>query len=242
MVGEGERGLRVLVVEDQRDIAENVWDYLERRGYEVDHAHDGLTALRLLERDTFDLIVLDLGLPRLDGVEVCRQIRHYGNQTPLLMLTARDTLEDKLLGFEVGADDYLTKPFALEEMEVRLRNLIRRARRGEHAGLRVSTLHFDPQTLQFSREHVGGMLSPLQGRVLTALMRASPAVLRHNDLIAAVWGAEGGDTNALHGLIHSLRQLIDKPFAQAMLLSVHGVGYRIVDPEAQRDSRADGTD
>ncbi len=228
-------GLRVLVVEDQRDIAENVWDYLERRGYEVDHAYDGITATRLLESTCYDLIVLDLGLPRLDGIEVCRQLRKRGGTVPVLMLTARDTLDDKLLGFEVGADDYLTKPFALEELEARLRNLIRRARRDETAGLVVGRLRFDPSGQRFFRDHQQGQLTPLQARLLAALMRASPNVLRHAELVTTVWGTEGGDSTALHGLVHSLRQMIDRPFEHAMLLSVHGIGYRLVEAADQDD-------
>ena len=236
MANEPATGLRVLVVEDQRDIAENVWDYLERRGYEVDHAHDGVTATRLLELTSFDLIVLDLGLPRLDGIEVCRQLRKRGGSTPVLMLTARDTLEDKLLGFEVGADDYLTKPFALEELEARLRNLIRRTRRREMTGLVIGDLRLDQAAQQFERGRQRGQLTPLQVRLLAALMRASPNVLRHAELVTAVWGTEGGDSTALHGLVHSLRQLIDRPFKHAMLLSVHGIGYRLLQPADQGDA------
>ena len=235
MANDAVLGLHVLVVEDQRDIAENIWDYLERRGYEVDHAHDGVTATRLLESSRYDLIVLDLGLPRLDGIEVCRQLRKRGETVPVLMLTARDTLDDKLLGFEVGADDYLTKPFALEELEARLRSLNRRARRNETAGLVVGRLRFDPIGQQFFRDPQHGQLTPLQARLLAALMRASPNVLRLAELVTAVWGNEGGDSTALHGLAHSLRQLIDRPFEHAMLLSVHGIGYRLVEAADQGD-------
>lgn len=117
--------MKVLIVEDQYDIAANIWDFLERRGYQVDHAGDGMSGLAHVMRDRFDVIVLDLGLPRLDGLELCRRMRQAGQGTPVLMLTARDTLEDKLRGFAEGADDYMVKPFELKELEARLRVLHR---------------------------------------------------------------------------------------------------------------------
>ena len=110
----------VLLVEDQHDIAANIWDFLERRGYRVDHAADGEAGMAAALRGNFDVIVLDLGLPRLDGLDLCRRLRETDRRTPVLMLTARDTLDDKLRGFAEGADDYLVKPFALAELEARI--------------------------------------------------------------------------------------------------------------------------
>ena len=121
-------GLRVLVVEDQHDIAANIWDFLERRGYVVDHAADGETGLARAIAGNHDVIVLDLGLPRLDGLELCRRLREAGHGVPVLMLTARDTLDDKLRGFAEGADDYMVKPFAMTELEARIRVVHRRGR------------------------------------------------------------------------------------------------------------------
>src|SRR5690606_17423348 len=118
-------GIRVLVVEDQADIAANIWDFLERRGYLVDHAADGAAGLARALHGVFDVIVLDLGLPRLDGPELCRRLRDAGHGVPVLMLTARDTLDDKLRGFAEGADDYMVKPFAMRELEARIRVLHR---------------------------------------------------------------------------------------------------------------------
>ena len=112
--------LRVLVIEDQHDIAANIWDFLERRGHEVDHCADGVSGLARAMRGDVDVVVLDLGLPRMDGLDLCRRLREAGNGVPILMLTARDTLEDKLRGFAEGADDYLVKPFAMRELEARI--------------------------------------------------------------------------------------------------------------------------
>lgn len=118
-------GLRVLLIEDQHDIAANIWDFLERRGHEMDHCADGASGLARALRGDIDVIVLDLGLPRLDGLELCRRLREAGHGVPVLMLTARDTLEDKLRGYAEGADDYLVKPFAMRELEARIRALRR---------------------------------------------------------------------------------------------------------------------
>lgn len=118
-------GLHVLLIEDEHDIAANIWDFLERRGHVVDHCADGASGLARALRGGFDVVVLDLGLPRLDGLALCRRLREAGHGVPVLMLTARDTLDDKLRGFAEGADDYLVKPFALPELEVRLRALVR---------------------------------------------------------------------------------------------------------------------
>ena len=125
-MNEGAAMLRILLIEDQRDIAANIWDFLEFRGFVMDHAADGATGLRMAMDGGYDVIVLDLGLPKLDGLELCRKLREGGRDTPVLMLTARDTLEDKLTGFAQGADDYLVKPFAMKELEARIRALYRR--------------------------------------------------------------------------------------------------------------------
>lgn len=222
--------LRVLIVEDQRDIAANIWDYLERRGHVVDHAADGQTGLALAMRGGFDVVVLDLGLPRLDGLELCASLRAAGNSVPVLMLTARDTLEDRVRGFAEGADDYLVKPFEMRELEVRLQALHRRGRPAPDRPLQVGELGYDPRSMLATRGSRSVALTRSQGKLLYALMQSSPAIMPHAALMHAVWGEENGDIAALHTHIYDLRALIDRSFDFTMIQSVRGFGYRLVPP------------
>ena len=219
---------RVLVVEDQHDIAANIWDFLERRGYEVDHAGDGASGLVHAMRGNFDVIVLDLGLPRLDGLELCRRLREAGRGTPVLMLTARDTLDDKLKGYAEGADDYMVKPFELKEMEARLRALLRRAHPPSDAALAVGELRFDPASMIATRAGRSIPLTRAQAAILDLLMRRSPGVVPQGALMERVWPRHDGDARALHTHIYELRALVDKPFDGGLIQTVHGIGYRLV--------------
>ena len=222
-------GLHVLLIEDQHDIAANIWDFLERRGHEMDHCADGVTGLARALHGRFDAIVLDLGLPRMDGLELCRRLREAGRGVPVLMLTARDTLDDKLRGFAEGADDYLVKPFAMRELEARLHAVQRRVR--PMAGrMAHGPLSFDPQTLTAEREGQRIPVTRLQGALLGLLLREAPRIVPHAALIEAGWGGEGGGSAALQTQVYELRALVDKPFAHALIQSVRGVGYRIVAP------------
>lgn len=223
--------LKVLIVEDQHDIAANIWDFLERRGYVVDHAADGATGLMHAMRSHFDVIVLDLGLPKLDGLDLCRQLRGAGRGTPVLMLTARDTLDDKLKGFAEGADDYMVKPFELKELEARIRALNRRGQPPAKINMVAGPLRFDPEAMMASREGRRIALTRAQGLILALLMRRSPAVVSQRALLECVWGDQGGDAAALHTHLYSLRNLVDKPFGAQMIQTVHGIGYRLVAPD-----------
>jgi DNA-binding response OmpR family regulator len=222
-------GLRVLVIEDQHDIAANIWDFLDRRGYLVDHCADGASGLARALREPFDAIVLDLGLPRLDGLDLCRQLRQAGHGVPVLMLTARDTLDDKLRGYAEGADDYMVKPFAMRELDARLRALTRHAVPPAHA-IEVGGLHYDPRTMLATRDGQRIPMTRLQGALLAALLRNHPNVSTHQSLLRAGWGDEGGDLPALQTQVYELRALVDRPFAQPMIQSVRGIGYRLVLP------------
>lgn len=221
-------GIRVLIVEDQHDIAANIWDFLERRGYTVDHAADGESGLSHALQGDFDVIVLDLGLPRLDGLDLCRRLREAGRGVPVLMLTARDTLDDKLRGYAEGADDYMVKPFAMRELEARIRVLHRRSQPATTHPLRVGTLSYDPKAMLATRESQTVALTRAQGAILMALMQDSPSVISHAELMRAIWGEDGGDSAALHTHVYELRALLDRPFAQRMIQSVRGIGYRLV--------------
>lgn len=229
--------MRILIIEDNRDIAANLGDYLSDLGHEVDYAFDGITGLHLAIVNEFDAMVLDLALPGMDGLEVCRKLREEGRkETPVLMLTARDQLDDKLAGFESGADDYLVKPFELKEVEARLEVLAKRGQRIAPRELDVGDLHFNLETLTVSREGRNINLNPIGLKLLEKLMSASPAVVSRRDLEHHVWGEELPDSDSLRVHIHSLRAAIDKPFKEPMIRTRHGIGYSIVEPDAVSSS------
>ena len=225
--------MRVLIVEDNPDIAANLGDFLEDHGHTVDFAGDGVTGLHLAVVNDFDAIVLDLALPGMDGLELCRKLRgDAGKDTPVLMLTARDRLQDKLSGFETGADDYMVKPFELQEVEARLKVLASRGRRRVRRQLQVGDLVFNLDTLSVSRTGVDIYLNPIGLKLLQSLMEASPNVVSRNDLEMEVWGEEMPDSDSLRVHIHSLRSAIDKPFGSNMIQTRHGIGYRLVESSA----------
>ena len=225
--------MRVLIVEDNPDIAANLGDFLEDHGHTVDFAGDGVTGLHLAVVNDFDAIVLDLALPGMDGLELCRKLRgDAGKDTPVLMLTARDRLQDKLSGFETGADDYMVKPFELQEVEARLKVLASRGRRRVRRQLQVGDLMFNLDTLAVSRKGVDIYLNPIGLKLLQCLMEASPNVVSRNDLEMEVWGEEMPDSDSLRVHIHSLRSAIDKPFGSNMIQTRHGIGYRLVESSA----------
>ncbi len=225
--------MRILVIEDNSDIAANLGDYLEDRGHSVDFAADGITGLHLAVVNDFDAIVLDLNLPGLDGLEVCRKLRAEARkQTPVLMLTARDTLDNKLTGFDAGADDYLIKPFALQEVDARLNVLARRGKAAQPRVLNVADLEYNLDTLEVRRQAKLLQLNPTALKILQALMEASPSVVTRQELETRVWGEELPDSDSLRVHIHGLRAAVDKPFDKPLIQTRHGIGYRIADPEA----------
>ncbi len=225
--------MRILVIEDNSDIAANLGDYLEERGHTVDFAADGVTGLHLAVVNDFDAIVLDLNLPGMDGLEVCRKLRQDARkQTPVLMLTARDALENKLDGFEAGADDYLVKPFALQEVDARLAVLLRRGKGPQSRILNVADLEYNLDTLEVRREGRLLQLNPTALKILQSLMESSPSVVTRQELETRVWGEELPDSDSLRVHIHGLRAAVDKPFPKPLIQTRHGIGYRIADPDA----------
>ncbi len=225
--------MRILVIEDNRDIAANLGDFLEDRGHTVDYAADGVAGLHLAVVNDFDAIILDLNLPGMDGLEVCKRLRAEGRkQTPVLMLTARDSLDSKLAGFESGADDYLVKPFALQEVEARLAVLARRGKAAQPRVLHVADLEYNLDTLEVMRGGKSIQLNPTALKILQSLMEASPSVVTRLELENRVWGEELPDSDSLRVHIHGLRAAIDKPFDKALIQTRHGIGYRIADTES----------
>jgi len=221
--------MRILIIEDNRSIVLSLVEYLEGRGHIVDTASDGLKGMTMALNNEHDVIVLDIMLPRIDGLEVCRRLRDEAElATPILMLTARDTIEDKLRGFDSGADDYLVKPFSLAELEARLHVLQKRTRGTTPTALRVGSLQIDVARHQVTRDGKLLELTPTGMKLLMTLMRAYPAIVARGELERAVWGQLPPDSDALRTHLHNLRQLVDKPFAKSMLVTVHGVGVRLV--------------
>ncbi|MBI4755866.1 MAG: response regulator transcription factor [Betaproteobacteria bacterium] len=226
--------ISVLIVEDHRDLAESIADYLEERGYVVDVAMDGVTGLHLAVSQPHDVIVLDLMLPGLDGLGVCRRLRQdAASSVPVLMLTARATLEDKAAGFGEGADDYLVKPFQLRELDLRLQALVRRSRGGEQGQvLRVGDLVFDLRTLAVERAGRPISLPALPLRLLEVLMKRAPQVVARRELERAIWGDTPPDSDALRVHMHTLRAAIEPAGLPPLLHTLRGIGYQMKAPDA----------
>jgi len=225
--------LRVLVVEDHRDIAANIADFLEARGHQADFAYDGVSGMHLALTRELDVIILDVMLPGMSGYAFCRKLREEAKRdTPVLMLTARDTVVDRLEGFRAGTDDYVTKPFSLEELEARLLALFRRWRPNRGALLRVDDLELDLGTYSVRRAGRAIDLNPASFKILAELMRASPNLVTKERLEAALWGDAPPASDALRSQIYLLRQAIDRPFQRPLLVTLHGVGYRLVTSDA----------
>jgi DNA-binding response OmpR family regulator len=226
--------MRLLIIEDNPDIVANLYEFFEPRGYTLDSAPNGYMGLGLASQHEYDAVVLDVMLPGLNGVELCQKLRNELHvSTPVLMLTARDTLSDKAAGFDAGADDYLVKPFSLLELEMRLKALVRRAR-GTAQGspiLRVGDLVFDISTYSATRAGKPLALTRTGYVLLRCLMRAAPKVVPRDTLEHEVWGDDRPDSDALRTHLHALRQALDKPFPFAMLRTVPGIGYRLVAQE-----------
>lgn len=226
----GATSIRVLIVEDNRDICGNIATYLEKYSYVLDFAYDGISAIHLVSSNAYDVIVLDLMLPRLDGLSVCEKLRADAEvETPVLMLTARDTLEDKLAGFKAGADDYLVKPFALQELHARLQALYKRNHRKAEKRLTVGDLTLNRSTLQAHRAGRRIDLTPAGRRLLQRLMEEAPCVVARDELETLLWADERPDGDALRSHLYRLRQAIDEPFDRPLIHTVHRIGYRIAE-------------
>ena len=224
--------MKLLFIEDNRDILANVYQYFEALGYELDSAIDGVAGLALAACQEFDVIVLDLRLPRLDGLEVCRQLREIHHcYTPVLMLTARSALEDKIDGFDSGADDYMLKPFELPELDARLKALARRARGPRATTLRYADIVLDLEMHEARRAGRRLELSPISFKMLAQLLRSAPAFVSKAELERDIWGEDSPESDALRSHVYALRKAIDKPFHVPLLHTLHGVGYRLVLPD-----------
>lgn len=222
--------LRILVVEDNRDLATELVDFLASGGNSVECALDGITGMHMAIVNEYDAIVLDLMLPGMDGMLLCRKLRQEAKKsTPILMLTARDSLEDKIAGLEAGADDYMVKPAELREMEARLKALARRGTTRPAAAqkLKVGDLVMDQGGRTLYRGDTRLDLPPIPYKILELLMERSPQVVKREELEHLVWNNTRPDSDALRAHMHVLRTLIDKPFDKQLLHTIWGVGYQM---------------
>jgi len=227
----------ILLVEDHPELAATVGDYLEAKGYTVDYASDGVMAVHLAVTQPFDAIVLDVMLPGLDGIKVCQRLRREAQlTTPIIMLTARDQLDDKLAGFEVGADDYLVKPFDMPELVARVEAIIRRGR-GIASVYTVEDLTMNLETMEVRRGGREIKLSRTMFDILRILLRESPKVVPRETLERELWGDDLPDSDTLRSHLYNLRRAVDKPFDHPLVETLAGRGYRI-----RPVSAADGTE
>ena len=217
--------MRILVVEDEMKVASFIKKGLEEEGYAVDAAHDGEEGLERIGTNVYDAIVLDLMLPKVNGIEVMRELRARKLNVPVLMLTARDTLADKVMGLDAGADDYLTKPFAFEELLARIRSLLRRGK-AEVAMLKVADLLLDPATRKVKRGGKEITLTSKEFSLLEYMMRNVNKPLTRTTLSEHVWDINFDRmTNVVDVYINFLRNKIDKDFEPKLIHTVRGVGY-----------------
>lgn len=223
--------MQLLIVEDNKDILTNLADYLGLKGYVVDCAEDGLTGLHLAATQHYDLIILDVMLPGMNGYTLCEHLRKNAKSTtPVIMLTARDALDDRLAGFKAGADDYLLKPFAMSELAARVEAVLSRTN-SRLRQLQVADLIYDLETLEVHRAGVLLKLNPIGLKLLAFLMERSSSVVKRELIERALWGEDVPDSDSLRSHVHQLRQIIDKPFSKPLLHTVHGIGYRLVDSD-----------
>lgn len=225
-----ETSLSILIIEDNAQLAANIYDYLEACGHSLDAAPDGISGLNLAATKKYDAVVLDWNLPRMDGLTVLRRLRNDEQiAVPVIMLTARDQLADKIDGFESGLDDYLVKPVALPELEIRLRSLVARRRQSmapDHV-LAVADLIFNLRTLEVTRGSRRVQLSRTSRALLELLMRESPKVVARERLEQTAWGDETPQIDLLRSHMYVLRRAIDQESERKLLHTISGVGYRL---------------
>ncbi|KAA0914085.1 response regulator transcription factor [Psychrobacter sp. ANT_WB68] len=224
---------KILVIEDNPDIVANIYAFFEPKGFELDNAHNGLSGLALAASNRYDVILLDVMLPGMDGTKLCKTLREeLHDKTPVLMLTARDTVLDKVAGFDSGADDYLVKPFSLVELEARIKALIRR-HQDEHFehSIRIGKLSLNAAEHSIKREDKVLKLTPTGFKIMHTLMSVAPRVVSKAELEEKVWGQDIPSSDALRTHMHSVRAQVDKPFSEPMIMTIAGIGYQVIDPD-----------
>ena len=226
--------MKILLVEDNNNLALNITEYFECKDNVIDYAADGVTALNLALSETYDVMVLDVMLPGMDGFSLCQELREKnGIATPVIMLTARDTEEDKLKGFSAGTDDYMVKPFSLPELEARLIALLRRANKtllGSQE-LVVADLVYYPDTMNFKRDGVSLSLKPVPRKILVMLMRKANCIVTRREIEREIWNDDPPDSEALRSHIYAIRSELNKDKSTNLLHTIRGEGYILGDTE-----------
>ena len=216
----------VLLIEDDIDLAVTIVDYLKLENINCDHFSNGVAAFQALQQANYQCIILDWQLPRMSGIDFAKRLRSLGEDIPILMLTAKDRLDDKLTGFEAGVDDYLVKPFALAEMLARIKTLSKR-RSGEALLLKVADIEMECKLKQVTRAGQILKLSPTGFQLLELLLRASPEAISRKRIIQTVWGEESPDSDSLKVLIHRLRKQVDSNREIPIIHTIQGYGFAI---------------
>jgi len=218
--------INVLLVEDDIDLASTMVDYFEIESISCDHAANGIHGLSLIENNHYDVILLDINLPRLDGLSVCHKVRSMSNDTPILMLTAKDSLSDKIAGFDAGTDDYLVKPFEMEELVVRIGALSKR-RSGQMSTLTVGQLTLNlPQRIACHNDE-NLKLTPITFKLLKKLMQSYETPVARTKLMHAIWGDEQPDSNSLKVHIHHLRKQFEQNNVKLSIITEPGYGFML---------------
>jgi DNA-binding response OmpR family regulator len=224
------QALSILIIEDNAALAANVYDYLEACGHHPDAAPDGASALGLLAIHHYDAIVLDWMMPRMDGITMLEKLRKdQASRIPVILVTAKDQIDDKIQGFMTGADDYVVKPVALPELEIRLQVLAQRARGAQAVArtLDVVDLSFNLDTLVVTRAGRVLAMTPVRRRLLAFLMQKSPALVRREELETLIWQDNVPDRDALRSHMHMLRKAVDGNWPHKLIRTVAGSGYRL---------------
>ena len=220
--------LRILIIDDDPDIQDLLFAALDEEAYILDAASDGTSGLNLATENEYDAIILDINLPGMNGFELCKELREGAHvSTPIMMLTSRGEVEDRIAGLDYGADDYVPKPFSVEELEARLRAMTRRGRPVLGNKMKVADLELDLESKAASRNGKAIALAPIHIKILALLMRDSPNLVSRSKLEAEIWGDEPPDSDALRAHIYALRTAIDKPFDKKLLHTVPKLGYRL---------------
>ncbi|MCU8069457.1 response regulator transcription factor [Shewanella sp. SM20] len=221
--------MKVLIVDDNHDVIETIMDYLTLEGIIADCAYHGESAINLIQQNHYDVIIMDIMMPKLDGINTVKKLREeiYCN-TPIIFLTAKDSLQDKIDSFTSGGDDFLNKPFAMEELCLRLHSLHNRGPRLDVGTLRFSDISLNLQTHQVTRAGKEIKLSKIQRTILSLLLKHAPAIVSKEQLVDTVWGDDAPSSDSLRSHIYSLRSALDKGFSDSKLETIHGQGYRLI--------------